>query len=55
MHCRKRFDAIDVSVETAVCYVLLGDVEAATVALGLTENASCRPDPGIKQFIMVKH
>ena len=51
---RKRFDAIDVSVETAVCHILLGEVDAAAAALGLTGSASRSPDPGIKQFVLVQ-
>ena len=51
---RRRFDAIDVSVEIAVCHILLGNAEAAGRALGLTKDAPRGPDPGIQQFVQVK-
>lgn len=51
--CRKRFDAMDVSIELAACNLLLGDVTGAEAALGLGEAAHRGPDPAVKQFVMV--
>lgn len=50
--CRGEADR-EVSVEAAVCKLLLGDVAAAEAALGLGPTAQHEPDPEIQSFVQV--
>ena len=43
----------DVSVESAVCKLLMGDVTAAEAALNLGSAAAHTPDPDVTAFIQV--
>ena len=43
----------EVSVELAVCKLLLGDTEAAEAALGLGPQAAVAPDPDVQHFVQV--
>lgn len=42
------------SVERAVCQLLLGDPDAAESALGLGPNSTGNPDQGVLQFVLVR-
>ena len=50
--CRLEGDR-EVSVELAVCKLLLGDTDASEVALGLGPQAAVAPDPDIQHFVQV--
>lgn len=43
------------SVEIAVCKLLLGDTSAAEAALGLGPDSPSAPDPDIHSFVKVRH
>ena len=45
---------LDVSVERAVCQLLLGDPDAAESALGMAPRTGDSPDPGVLQFVLVR-
>ena len=45
---------LDVSVERAVCQLLLGCLDEAEATLGLAPGAAAAPDPGILQFVLVR-
>lgn len=44
-------ERMDVSVETAVCHTLLGDLDAALAALRLTHGSAAAPDSGVVEFV----
>ena len=45
---------VDVTVELAVCRLLLGDPLAAEAALRLAPDSCGPPDVGIAQFVLVR-
>lgn len=46
----------DVSVELAVCCLLLGDSEKAEEVLGLAPGSSAQQaDPAVRSFVLVRH
>ena len=45
---------VDVTVELAVCRLLLGDPLAAEAALRLAPDSAGRPDEGVAQFVLVR-
>ena len=45
---------LDVSVERAVCQLLLGDPDAAESALGLAPRTGGSPDQGVLQYVLVR-
>ena len=45
---------LDVSVERAVCQLLLGLPDEAEDTLGLAPGAAASPDPGVLQFVLVR-
>ena len=50
--CRQEGDR-EVTVEVAVCKLLLGDTDAAEAVLGLGPEAKTAPDPDILTFVQV--
>lgn len=55
MHVTSAFglgaERMDVSVETAVCHTLLGDLDASLDALNLTSGAAGEPDADVLEFV----
>jgi hypothetical protein len=47
-------EALDITVEQAVCKLLLGSPEDAERALGLSPDSTVTPDPGVLEFVMVR-
>lgn len=47
-------EAQEVGMELAVCALLLGRTEAALAELGLCEGAQGEPDPGVRDFVLVR-
>lgn len=50
--CRQEGDR-EVTVEVAVCKLLLGDTDTAEAVLGLGPEAQIAPDPDILAFVQV--